>query len=79
LDKPQESAEETVEKRRGWFATFMHGVGKVLALFWRLVLENLYIVTLAVVYICSLQNVNIINAIFRTIAISSHPTVAFAY
>jgi hypothetical protein len=43
-----------------------HGLAKVAALLWRLLLENLYIVTLAVVYLCSLQNVNVINAIFRT-------------
>jgi len=57
----------------------IEGVGRVLALFWRLVLENLYIVTLAVVYICSLQNVNIINAIFRTTVISSNLTATSTY
>ena len=76
---PQEPEDKTAEKRRSWFTTLIEGVGRVLALFWRLVLENLYIVTLAVVYICSLQNVNIINAIFRTTVISSNLTATSTY
>lgn len=49
-----------------WAARVGQGFAQVPGLAWRLLLENLYIVTLAVVYLCSLQDVNVINAIFCT-------------